>query len=116
MELPAEPDDAAALRQALAQEWQLALPSPDRTVYDEVLDALRGRVRHLLQHNRDRLMAALYILDVSEDRFHAATGKKSLDDAADALARVILEREMERVRTRRRYARSANDVPPRLPE
>jgi len=94
------------LGDALSKDWQVSLATPpDGAPYDELLEALTRRIRHLLEHNLDRLMTALYILDVPEEHFREATASKPIDESAKDLARVVMAREMKRVETRRKYSR-----------
>jgi len=92
---------------ALATRWQL----PQRRAPEQagdwsiLLAALRERIAHLMIHNPRKLMTALYILDISEQRYLQALDQPTHEDRAHDLAQAILERETEKIATRRRYAR-----------
>lgn len=109
-----DPQDLAATREHMAHYWQVALKTPAgaQTDYDGILEALQERVLQLLRDNPRKLMTALYILDIPESRYTAAMDQPTMDDRAWELARAILERESEKIITRRRYA---GHVPPPLP-
>jgi len=125
--LPEEPPDPEAeARQALIRElgrkWQVALdhslPGQDEQASFEeaVRRALARRVLEMMLNRPNRLMTALYVLDISEHAFREAmAGGSTPADQAYALAGVILDRELRRVLTRLRYQRR-RERPPALPE
>lgn len=96
------PDDA--LRRALVQSWNVAIPSADQS-REGLLDALAARVLHLMRHDFSRLTSALYLLDVREDRYLAALRAPSEQKSARRLAELILDREEEKALSRAKYAR-----------
>jgi hypothetical protein len=60
-------------------------------------------VAYLMEHDMHRLLNAMYRLDVSEARFHAAMQSDSKQEAAIRIADLIIEREMQKVKTRLHY-------------
>jgi len=72
-----------------------------------VLDALRRKliasVDDLLKHRRNYLMSVLYRIDVSESLVVAALRDLPIDEIAPRLADLIIERQIEKVRSRRSY-------------
>jgi len=88
----------------LENEWGVAeadLREPSD--WDRVLDALTERVGHLLKYQPDRVASAMYLLDIRERDFAQALEQPSHEDRAHALALVIMNRETEKIRTRRQY-------------
>ena len=76
-----------------------------------VLGALRRklieRVDDLLINRRNYLMSLLYRIDVKESLVVAALGDLPPDEIAPHLADLIIERQIEKVRSRRSYRGSA---------
>ncbi len=70
-------------------------------------EALAERVERLLTRNTEKLLAALYLLDIPEHRYHEAMGQPTLGDQASALAQIILEQESEKIEMRKKYGGSA---------
>jgi hypothetical protein len=107
-----ERDEFAELRHALTQGWNLPA-TPAAPEWEDLRAALARRVAHLLRHDMQRLVSAMYLLDVSEARFNAAHGAGSVDESARRLADVILEREAEKLASRRAYRRerSGKELP-----
>ncbi|MEK7795561.1 MAG: hypothetical protein AAB353_13575 [Candidatus Hydrogenedentota bacterium] len=96
------PDDA--LRRALVQSWDVAIPSADQS-RQGLLDALAARVLHLMRHDFARLTSALYLLDVREEWYLAALRAPSEQNSARRLAELILDREEEKALSRAKYPR-----------
>jgi hypothetical protein len=72
----------------------------DRQVIREKLAFL---IAHLMQNNFEKLCQAMYRLDVSEARFDKAMNEIELQDIPFAIADLVIEREMQKVRTRIMY-------------
>lgn len=92
--------------QALAARWDIR-PKDEtgaETDYELLLEVLTERVSHLMTYRHQKLMASLYILDISERRYNAAMSAPTHAARAAALARAILERETEKIVSRRKYA------------
>lgn len=102
--------DYADTHEALVQDWSIVPvpPGEEHSGREALLLALKNRVRYLMQHDFNRLMTAMYILDVEEERFKAAMAVSGVDASASALAEVILEREIEKAATRRKYRNTYN--------
>lgn len=60
-------------------------------------------VAYLLENDMHRLLNAMYRLDVSEARFHEAMQSSTKQEAAIRIADLIIEREMQKVKTRLHY-------------
>lgn len=73
---------------------------PDLNLFHQKLTIL---VLYLLEHDMHRLLNAMYRLDVSEQKFHGAMQGESKEEAASQISNLILEREMQKVKTRLHY-------------
>lgn len=120
--MPEHPaSDYAEACEALALRWGVDLPAvQDKSSdYAMLLEELTGRVSHLLLHRHQKLMASLYILDISERRYRAAMEAETHAERAYALAQAILERETEKIASRRKYSAAGQpglgDRPPSAP-
>ncbi|MCU0371203.1 MAG: hypothetical protein MUC31_07300 [Bacteroidales bacterium] len=72
----------------------------DRALIREKLAVL---IAHLMQNNFEKLCQAMYRLDVPESRFDRAINENELQDIPYAIADLVIEREMQKVRTRIMY-------------
>lgn len=91
----------------LHRQWGL----PDDPAHDwkQLKTALKERLFELLEDDFAGLVNAMYRLDIAEDRFKAALDASSTDAIAAQLAEVVLQRELQRLETRRRYSDSNNN-------
>lgn len=111
-----EPEKAAVagtLAGALARDWGVSVADGNVTGRDTLLDALTDRVRQLLRNDFQKLVTAMYTLDVSETRFREAMeGEESA--AARRIAELILTREIEKAESRARHERESEENQPRI--
>ena len=67
---------------------------------DVIRDKLAFLVAHLMQNNFEKLCQAMYRLDVSESKFDRAMNENPVEEIPYAIADLVIEREMQKVRTR----------------
>jgi hypothetical protein len=93
-------------RQILAQQWgvRTIAEAPEDLHWELLLEALAERIEWLFKHDYNRLVTAVYLLDIGEARFRAALDQPGMAERARDLAQAILERESEKIISRRRYA------------
>ncbi len=70
---------------------------------DELQLRLQVFIADLLENNFEKLCNMIYRHDVSENKFKLALEAGSLDEQAARIAWLVLEREMEKVESRRKY-------------
>lgn len=97
-----ETTDLHDLHQSLVRVWNVVPVDSLPVTWDALEDTLTRRVAFLLDHDYGKLINAMYILDVPEERFVAAS---ATPNAARSIADLILEREAEKVVTRKQYRR-----------
>jgi hypothetical protein len=75
---------------------------PDLNFLHEKLTLVIG---HLLMNNFEKLCNAMYRLDVSENKFHEALTGSDPSEISAKLADLVIERELQKVKTRELYRR-----------
>lgn len=65
-----------------------------------IREKLAGMITYLMEHHFERLCQAMYRLDVSESKFHKVMNEVPLPEIPLALADLVIEREMQKIRTR----------------
>jgi len=75
----------------------IALNGLDQNMIREKLAIL---IEHMMQDNFERLCQAMYRLDVSEAKFDQVMNERTPEEIPHAVADLIIEREMQKVRTR----------------
>lgn len=101
-----DPNDVRDIHRYLSQDWGIEALRCETPDWDLLLDALTRRVDHLLTHDYERLLHGMYLIDVSEERFNQALDPAGAEIPPRAIAKLILERELEKLESRRRYSRA----------
>lgn len=100
-------DEMGTVHQQLVQLWGMRPVGLQPLGRDAIIEELVRRVAYLLEHDLDKLMSYMYILDVPEEKFADAIQRPPHEYPERLLAEVILEREIERMHTWRRYSEPA---------
>ena len=81
----------------------LNLSSKDDVDYSALLDAISKRVEELIDQQPDLLFSYMYRLDVEEHKIKGAIEGKNNISLSENLARLILDRQLERLETRKKF-------------
>lgn len=96
-------ETVALLRKHLQvqQGEPLSLPAEEM---EELRRLLRKQIAFLLDHQFERLLQAMYRMDVRESDFKAALGLPTGPAIIDKLTELVLKREIQKVITRKLYS------------
>ena len=83
------------------QDFNLEIPEAEVSSQDEFRKLLTKVIQHLLDSDFERLMNGLYRIDVDENKVKLAM---TTDQVAENIALLIIERELQKVETRRKYS------------
>ena len=97
-----EPDLSLAL--AKIEE---SLSAPDK---EAVLRELEESINWMILHRFEALVQTLYRMDVDETRLRTLLAQPGDTDAACIIANLLVERQLQKLRTRRQF-RSDADIP-----
>lgn len=88
-------------RESKAAEYTLLLFGQETGLSDpiSVRNWLENEIRHLLEHDYNRLLSILYRIDVSEKKARACFGGSTREVAA-CLAELIWERQLQKAANR----------------
>lgn len=89
-DLEREPESLLPERQTL----------PDHNTLKQKLEEV---IAYMLDNEFEKLCNAMYRLDVSEKLFHRALNETAKDAVPAVLAELVIERELQKVKTRRLY-------------
>jgi len=81
------------------------------TAYDELEMQIRPVLFELFQKDKSRFQALLYRIDISEPAFRKLIGTGGNDDFPGRIAAAILQREFQKVITRKYYSERNNPGP-----
>lgn len=87
---------------------KLEIDLPEKKSMEELKLLLAGYIDHLISNNPDKLVSILSRVDVSEKMLKANLQNQK-ENASRIMAQMIIERQMEKIKTRARY-RSNDDV------
>lgn len=86
----------------ILRDFELVEPNKEITE-QELLNYLSDAIAYMIEHKLDFLLSLLYRLDVSERKINEALLPGNTEDAPNALAKLVLERQKQRVATKRAY-------------
>ncbi|MCE2790616.1 MAG: hypothetical protein LW630_11985 [Saprospiraceae bacterium] len=85
----------------LPEDWTSQLErSPDE---HDLLMLIAERTQWMLDHDKDLLLSYLYRLDIAESAIDKALMPGNPDSAAVAIAKLILQRQKERMESKKKY-------------
>jgi len=87
---------------------KLEIDLPEKRSLEELKVFLSRYIDHLISNNPDKLVSILSRVDVSEKELKANLQNKE-ENASSIMAQMIIERQMEKIKTRERY-RSNDDI------
>ena len=76
---------------------------PVPTDTEDIRNKLKDVIDHLLENDFERLLNAIYRLDIDESKFNQVISGVYGNDVSGKLAEIIIEREVRKVETRKRY-------------
>ena len=88
-------------------EWQLA----EHLSAEEGETCLAEKLDWLIRNDFSSLVQLLYRIDISEARLRQLLQTNTGQDAGKIIARLIIERLIKKIETRRQYKRGYNDIP-----
>ena len=95
--------------QMLQQEWGMEVP---QLISEEtILKMLAHRVVELLEKNTETFFQLMYVLDIPEKKVHSAMHEQ---DFAEQIARLIYDRQIQKIHTRKYFKDARQDPDPDL--
>ncbi|MEO6455053.1 MAG: hypothetical protein ABIN97_13310 [Ginsengibacter sp.] len=94
------------LAEALNKQFQTGLlPNISQ---EELLEKLSELINHLIQTDFEKLVFILYKADISETKLKDLLQRNSQQDAAPVIAKLIIEREQEKIYSRKQFSNREN--------
>ncbi len=88
----------------LSRNWEIeTMPGDPGSNETFVLALLESRIEEMLKSEMGTLVNAMYRLDIHEGLFHQAMALPSGKEKAQALARLVLDREYQKAESRLKY-------------
>lgn len=89
------------------RSWDLA----ERLTREEVESALAESLNSLIRDDFNGLVQLLYRIDVEEPRLRYLLQQHKGEDAGRIIARLIIDRLLKKIETRRQYSVGKKDIP-----
>ncbi len=106
--MKAEQQDLTAL---MNRDFELTSGEEIPASEEELFQMLCDRIAWLIEHNMEYLLSLLYRNDVPEHKIHFALSPFDSDPANIALAKLVMERQKQRLETKKKYGKQdAGDV------
>ena len=77
----------------------------------EWFQLLKGRIDYLIQTEFNKLIHILYRLDINEAKLSKMLQEHLGTDAAEIIARMIIERQREKIKSRAAFKNPGDDIP-----
>lgn len=90
-------------KELISRDLELGNTEDDKLTEERLLQLITDRVDWLIEHNLELLLSSLYRLDVSEQKINQALLPTNDLAPAQAIAKLILDRQKQRIRTRLTY-------------
>lgn len=81
----------------------LEIELPVTISQDEMRHQLATHINYLINHDFEKLVFSLYRIDVDEARMRALLAKKDGEDAAFLISDLIIERQLQKIESRKKF-------------
>ena len=98
----------SALIPEINQSLEISLPAS--TSLEELKQKLTLHINHLINYDFEKLVFYLYRIDVDESKMKHLLDQKEGENAAELIADLIIERQLEKIKSRRQFRQQDNDI------
>jgi hypothetical protein len=88
----------------------LQLDLPQGISYELLKKELSARINFLIESDFDKLISILYRVDVNESRLRHLLKENAGMNAADILADLIIERQLEKIKSREQFSNRDKNI------
>jgi hypothetical protein len=99
-------DEKKEIIQSLSQ-W-VSLPGTGNVNWEEFEHTLRQAINDLIQDDFQKLIELLYRVDIDEARLKTLLQQEKGQDAAVIISRLIIERQLQKIRDRKKFSNNSN--------
>jgi hypothetical protein len=88
---------------------ELAITISEKISLEELHSQLAIHINQLILHNFEQLVSLLYRIDVSEAKIKSLLSRQSNENAGNIIATLIIERQVEKIKSRRQFRQQNDD-------
>jgi len=89
---------------------EMAIELPENILLRDATIKLAAHINTLIQTDFQRLVSLLYRIDVSENKLRSLLEKNPGADAGLIIAELIIERQLQKIKSRRQFTRRDNNI------
>jgi hypothetical protein len=93
----------------IVRDFELEATGGEGPSEEELFQMLCDRITWLMEHNMEYLLSLLYRNDVAESKIYYAISPLDPDPANVALAKLVMERQRQRLETKKQYGKQNTD-------
>lgn len=86
----------------------LTVAIPENISFEEIRNLLYGHINYLIQKDFQKLLTILYRIDVSEEKLKTMLSGSD-EDAGRIIADLIIERQIQKIKSRQQFDRKDMD-------
>ena len=90
------------------QSLEISLPASASP--EEFKQHLAAHINHLINHDFEKLIFYLYRIDVHEDKMRTMLENNNGENAATLIANLIIERQLQKIKSRQQFSQRDNDI------
>ena len=90
------------------QSLEMSLPVAISS--EELKEKLTYYINHLINHDFEKLVFYLYRVDVNESRMQQLLEQREGKNAAGLIADLIIERQLQKIKSRQQFRQRDNDI------
>lgn len=76
----------------------------------DFFEKLSAAINILIIHDFERLVSILYRLDINEAKLEYLLAQKTEENASDTIATLIVQRQLQKIKSRQENRRDSNDI------
>ncbi len=89
---------------------ELATDLAERISFSELHAQLASYINLLIKNDFDKLLTYLYRIDVHEEKLKSLLHQNPQEDAANIIASLIIERQLEKIKSREQFSPRDNNI------
>ena len=88
---------------------ELAIDIAEKRTVAEIKEQLAEYINHLIKKDFDKLITYLYRIDVSEEKLKTLLQQQPDEDAGNIIASLIIDRQLQKIETRKKFSQQSKD-------
>lgn len=103
-------ETALALRKQFSMDAAPVLSHGEQPSRDALKKMLAKRIAEMIDYEFDNFVNALYRIDIDETKVKEALSKQPFSEALEAVAEMIINRQQQKIITRKQHSSPAHDL------